>query len=371
MQSLDAATPAISLAEVQMPRSFAAAGQDRELPQIVLWDRTISSLKFAHRIAAESMQIAEALLHRPSALEAVATPKLVSFYAHNEAERTGELLSALRQGEAVAIVPRAGTPAVCDPGRLLVQAAHREGFPVKAIPGPCSLHPKLNQFPPRRHLRCAVPVLAMEGAPVALHSGWLQVLEAASWEDRWCIVRSGVLELFDDETCSRRRGSVPLGPSSHVSSFDLSEDSVDSEFSYDGEAPGSQDSGLRIGRVFYAYYRQTFGDRPHDRCPAEATAGVPLRTHTSQLLCARIRCLDRTWAMMTQTAESMSTSWSSLPVFTLPWILQPGKQVLLIQMDKLWEDVAQAPRAFEEIVSSRRSSQLVARSEQSTGNMLC
>lgn len=102
-------------------------------------ERAISSLKFAHRIAAESMQIAEALLHRPSALEAVATPKLVSFYAHNEAERTGELLSALRQGEDVAIVPRAGTPAVCDPGRLLVQAAHREGFPVKAIPGPCSL----------------------------------------------------------------------------------------------------------------------------------------------------------------------------------------------------------------------------------------
>mmetsp|Transcript_60690 Transcript_60690/g.125591 ORF Transcript_60690/g.125591 Transcript_60690/m.125591 type:complete len:123 (-) Transcript_60690:8-376(-) len=43
----------------------------------------------------------------------------------------------------------------------------------------------------------------------------------------------------------------------------------------------------------------------------------------------------------------------------------------ILKMDKLWEDVAQAPRAFEEIVSSRRSSQLVARSEQSTGNMLC
>ncbi|MGH8705463.1 MAG: 16S rRNA (cytidine(1402)-2'-O)-methyltransferase, partial [Burkholderiales bacterium] len=47
-----------------------------------------------------------------------------------------KLLRALRAGKQVALVSDAGTPAVSDPGALLVAAAHGEGVRVIPVPGP-------------------------------------------------------------------------------------------------------------------------------------------------------------------------------------------------------------------------------------------
>ena len=58
-----------------------------------------------------------------------------SLHAHNERERTEEVIAALRDGKTVAYVSDAGMPGVSDPGAMLVDACAREGLPCTVIPG--------------------------------------------------------------------------------------------------------------------------------------------------------------------------------------------------------------------------------------------
>lgn len=60
---------------------------------------------------------------------------LVSFHAHNEAEREGAVLGWLDAGEDLALVTDAGTPLVSDPGGRLVEAVWDRGHTVVPIPG--------------------------------------------------------------------------------------------------------------------------------------------------------------------------------------------------------------------------------------------
>ena len=69
---------------------------------------------------------------------AVKTP-LTSYFAHNEDAKGVELLEQLRQGRTVALITDAGTPAISDPGYLLVNRCRAEGIPVECIPGPSAL----------------------------------------------------------------------------------------------------------------------------------------------------------------------------------------------------------------------------------------
>jgi 16S rRNA (cytidine1402-2'-O)-methyltransferase len=64
--------------------------------------------------------------------------KLVSLTDHNVEERTPSLLTEARSSP-VALVSDAGTPAISDPGTMLVEAAHREGVRVFAVPGASAL----------------------------------------------------------------------------------------------------------------------------------------------------------------------------------------------------------------------------------------
>jgi 16S rRNA (cytidine1402-2'-O)-methyltransferase len=49
------------------------------------------------------------------------------------------LLEPLRQGRALGLLAEAGCPAIADPGALLVDAAHREGFRVVPLVGPSAI----------------------------------------------------------------------------------------------------------------------------------------------------------------------------------------------------------------------------------------
>lgn len=71
-------------------------------------------------------------LERPSA-------QLLAAHQHNEAEAAQTLLARLQQGERVAYVSDAGTPALSDPGARLVAAARAAGYAVIPLPGASSV----------------------------------------------------------------------------------------------------------------------------------------------------------------------------------------------------------------------------------------
>jgi 16S rRNA (cytidine1402-2'-O)-methyltransferase len=93
--------------------------------------RSIEILRSADIVACEDTRTSRTLLahHGISA-------RTVALHAHNEREAGEKLLRALREGSSVALVSDAGTPAISDPGALLVAAAHREGLRVISVPGP-------------------------------------------------------------------------------------------------------------------------------------------------------------------------------------------------------------------------------------------
>ena len=85
-------------------------------------------------VAAEDTRRARKLL---SHLDA--HPRLVSYHAHSDEGRAGALLQLLLNGEDVALVSDAGTPAVSDPGATLVQAAREAGISVVPVAGPSAV----------------------------------------------------------------------------------------------------------------------------------------------------------------------------------------------------------------------------------------
>ena len=68
----------------------------------------------------------------------LSTP-MISCHRHNEAARIGSLLRLLADGIDIALVSDGGTPAVSDPGSLLVDQAHEHGFRVVPVPGPSAV----------------------------------------------------------------------------------------------------------------------------------------------------------------------------------------------------------------------------------------
>ena len=65
--------------------------------------------------------------------------RLLALHDHNEADRAGKIVDALRAGQSVALVSDAGTPLISDPGYRVVQAAHAAGITVSPMPGPSAL----------------------------------------------------------------------------------------------------------------------------------------------------------------------------------------------------------------------------------------
>lgn len=63
------------------------------------------------------------------------TARTVALHEHNERAARAKLIAALEGGKAVALVSDAGTPAISDPGALVVEAAHAAGLRVVPVPG--------------------------------------------------------------------------------------------------------------------------------------------------------------------------------------------------------------------------------------------
>ena len=70
--------------------------------------------------------------------------ELVSFHAHSSERAVARILRLLGLGKDVALVTDAGTPAISDPGAILVAAARARDVPVVTIPGPTAVAASLS-----------------------------------------------------------------------------------------------------------------------------------------------------------------------------------------------------------------------------------
>jgi 16S rRNA (cytidine1402-2'-O)-methyltransferase len=93
--------------------------------------RALAVLAGAGVVAAEDTRTTAVLLDR-HAIRA----RLVSLHGHNERRAAETILAALSEGSDVALVSDAGTPAISDPGAILVSLARAQGFRVTPVPGP-------------------------------------------------------------------------------------------------------------------------------------------------------------------------------------------------------------------------------------------
>lgn len=91
--------------------------------------RALRVLREVRLIAAEDTRTARKLLGRYE----IATPT-TSYYEHNKAIKTPQVLAALAQGD-VALISEAGMPGLSDPGYELIRGAVEAGYPVVPIPG--------------------------------------------------------------------------------------------------------------------------------------------------------------------------------------------------------------------------------------------
>lgn len=92
--------------------------------------RALRVLKEVDLIAAEDTRHSRKLCSHFG----ISTP-LTSYYQHNEARKGQRILAALQEGQSVALISDAGTPAISDPGFDLVRRCREEGLPVVAVPG--------------------------------------------------------------------------------------------------------------------------------------------------------------------------------------------------------------------------------------------
>ena len=68
---------------------------------------------------------------------------LAAFHMHNEHKVLGKWIVRVKSGETIALVSDAGTPAISDPGFLLVRECIKEGIEVDCLPGATAFVPAL------------------------------------------------------------------------------------------------------------------------------------------------------------------------------------------------------------------------------------
>ncbi|MGE0355629.1 MAG: 16S rRNA (cytidine(1402)-2'-O)-methyltransferase [Burkholderiales bacterium] len=85
-------------------------------------------------VAAEDTRVARALLTHLGI-----GARVIAVHGHNERASAEGIVALLGEGKSVALVSDAGTPAVSDPGALLVGRVREAGFPVFPVPGPSAL----------------------------------------------------------------------------------------------------------------------------------------------------------------------------------------------------------------------------------------
>jgi len=139
--------------------------------------RAIKVLGEVDAVIAEDTRVTGRLLQHLGVQRA-----LISFHTNNEHRMVEQLVRRLLNGERFALVSDAGTPAISDPGFLLVREAIKAGVRVECLPGPTAFVPALvnsslpcDRFvfegflPPKKGRRTRMVELAKEERTVVLY----------------------------------------------------------------------------------------------------------------------------------------------------------------------------------------------------------
>ena len=95
--------------------------------------RVIETLQEADVIAAEDTRNSIKLLNHFG----ISTP-MTSYHEYNKVDKARTLIVQMQEGKNVALITDAGTPAISDPGEVLVQMCHEAGITVTSLPGPAA-----------------------------------------------------------------------------------------------------------------------------------------------------------------------------------------------------------------------------------------
>lgn len=109
--------------------------------------RVIETLKQVDIIAAEDTRNSRKLMYAFD----IHTP-MTSYHEYNKVEKAHQLISRMQEGKNIALITDAGTPAISDPGEVLVRMCQEAGITVTSLPGPaaCITALTLSGLPTRR-----------------------------------------------------------------------------------------------------------------------------------------------------------------------------------------------------------------------------
>ena len=96
--------------------------------------RVVETLKDVDLIAAEDTRNSIKLLNHFE----INTP-MTSYHEYNKVEKAYTLIEKMQSGMDIALITDAGTPAISDPGEVLVRMCHEAGVTVTSLPGPAAL----------------------------------------------------------------------------------------------------------------------------------------------------------------------------------------------------------------------------------------
>ena len=96
--------------------------------------RALEILKNSELILCEDTRVSIKLLNHFNI-----KTQLIAFHKFNERKKTKDIINHLMNGKIISLISDAGTPAISDPGKLLVQECISNDIPITPIPGTSSV----------------------------------------------------------------------------------------------------------------------------------------------------------------------------------------------------------------------------------------
>lgn len=181
--------------------------------------RALRILKEVNVILAEDTRTTGHLLKHFSI-----TTKLQSHHMHNEHKTVEQIVDRIKAGETVALVSDAGTPAISDPGSMLVKECIKNGIEVDCLPGATAFVPALVNsgldtesfvfygfLPQKKGRQTKLKELALETRTMILYESPFRLVKALGelaqylGNDRQASVSREISKMFEET----KRGTLP------------------------------------------------------------------------------------------------------------------------------------------------------------------